>query len=204
MVPELRARMPGLDLADSLVTNPHKWLFVPVDCSTLFVRDPQLLREAFSIVPAYLTTTETGVTNLMDYGVQLGRRFRALKLWMVLRAFGLAGLRARMRYHCAHAAELAEWIRQDPRFALAAPVPLSTVCLRAVPDLPPAEQDRFNDALLARVNAAGPVFVSHTTLRERHMMRLTVGNLRTRREHVVQAWDLIRSAYAPTAAEFGL
>jgi aromatic-L-amino-acid decarboxylase len=192
--PELRAAMPGLERADSIVTNPHKWLFVPSDCSVLLLRNPDVLREAFSLIPHYLSTTESGVTNLMDYGVQLGRRFRALKLWMVVRAFGVAGLRERIRYHCALAREFAGWVAEEPGFELFAPVPFSTVCFRATPDLPPAEQDAFNERLLAQVNAAGPVLISHTQLRARYVMRLTVGNLRTRREHIERAWELIRSA----------
>jgi aromatic-L-amino-acid decarboxylase len=167
----------------------------------LFVKDPGLLRAAFSIVPDYLTTTESGVTNLMDLGVQLGRRFRALKLWMVLRAFGLEGLRRRMRYHCALARELAEWVQADARFELVAPVLFGTVCLRATPALAPAEQDVFNERLLARVNAAGPVLVSHTRLRGRFVLRVAVGNLRQRREHIALAWRLIQEAYVATVAE---
>ncbi|MBN2448600.1 MAG: amino acid decarboxylase [Phycisphaerae bacterium] len=199
IVPEVRAKMPGLELADSLVTNPHKWLFVPVDCSTLFVRDANQLREAFSIVPDYLTTTETNVTNLMDYGVQLGRRFRSLKLWMVMRAFGLEGLRERIRYHCALAHEFESWVAADERFELAAPVPFSTVCFRATPALSLDEQDAFNERLLARVNVAGPVLLSHTRLRGRYVMRIAIGNLRTRMSHVRAAWDLIRAAYEQVA-----
>lgn len=199
--PELRRLMPGLERADSLVTNPHKWLFVPVDCSVLYVRDPELFRETFSIVPYYLTTTESGVTNLMDYGVQLGRRFRALKLWMVLRAFGAAGLRERIRYHCALAAKFADWVRADQRFELAAPVPFSTVCFRALPPLPAVEPDAFNERLLAEVNAAGPVFLSHTRLRNRFVMRLTVGNLRTTPDDIAAAWHLIHQAYDRAAAQ---
>jgi aromatic-L-amino-acid decarboxylase len=193
--PELREVMPGLGEADSLVTNPHKWLFVPVDCSVLFVRDPDLLRETFSLVPHYLSTTETA-TNLMDYGVQLGRRFRALKLWMVMRAFGAAGLRERMRYHCTLARAFAEWVRAAPGFQVVAPVPFSTVCFRATPGVSPVEQDAFNERLLSEVNAAGPVFLSHTRLRDRYVLRLTVGNLRTTRAHIEQAWSLIQEAHA--------
>ena len=191
--------MPGLELADSLVTNPHKWLFVPVDCSVLFVRDPLLLREAFSIVPDYLATTEKGVTNLMDYGVQLGRRFRALKLWMVMRAFGIEGLRERIRYHCGLAKEFAGCVRGDARFEVVAPVPFSTVCFRAVPAVEPAQQDEFNEQLLERVNQAGPVLLSHTRLHGRYVLRVAIGNLRTQRSHVMQAWDLIRAAYEAVA-----
>jgi aromatic-L-amino-acid decarboxylase len=195
MCPEYRRIMPGLDLADSLVTNPHKWLFVPVDCSTLFVRDPGLLREAFSLIPDYLTTTESNVTNLMDFGVQLGRRFRALKLWMVLRAFGAEGLRARMRYHCQLAQEFKTWIDQDARFERVAPVPFSTVCFRA--RWPAAtDEDELNERLVQSVNAVGPVLLSHTRLNNRYVIRLTVGNLRTRPAHLQQAWDLLQDSYS--------
>ena len=193
--PEYRKLLDGLELADSIVTNPHKWLFTPVDCSVMLVRDPDILREAFSVVPEYLRTSETDVTNLMDYGVQLGRRFRALKLWMVIRAFGVDGLRARLRSHCEMAREFAGWLEADDRFEISAPYPFSTVCFRAVPRLPAAEQDRFNEELLERINAPGQVFLSHTKLHDRYVLRLTIGNLRTTRAHIQQAWDLIRAAH---------
>jgi aromatic-L-amino-acid decarboxylase len=192
--PEYRERMPGLGRADSLVVNPHKWMFTPVDCSVLFVRDPALLKDAFSLVPEYLRTDDGEVTNLMDYGFQLGRRFRALKLWMVIRAFGVAGLRERIRAHCALARELADRLAADPRFELAAPVPFSTVCFRARAEGTPEERDRFNERLLARVNAAGPVFLSHTVLRERYTLRVAIGNLRTERARVEALWDLLTAS----------
>lgn len=196
IVPELRELMPGLDRADSLVTNPHKWLFVPVDCAVLFVKQPDLVREAFSVVPHYLTTPERGVRNLMDYGIQLGRRMRALKLWFVMRSFGLTGLRDRIRYHCELASELATWIQADPNFELMAPVPMGTACFRATPPgLSPEQQDAFNEALVAKVNAEGPVFISHTQLCGRFVLRICVGNLRTRREHLETAWSLVRESY---------
>jgi aromatic-L-amino-acid decarboxylase len=205
--PELRAAMPGLERADSLVVNPHKWLFTPVDCSVLYVRDPALLRAAFSLVPEYLRTSEEEVTNLMDYGFQLGRRFRALKLWMVIRSFGVEGLRERIRWHCELARELAARIEADPGFELAAPVPFSTVCFRALLDgatdgLGEA-QDRFNERLLARVNAAGPVFLSHTALKGRYTLHAAIGNLRTEREHVETLWELIVRAAEELRREEG-
>lgn len=191
--PEYRVLLDGLELADSIVTNPHKWLFVPVDCSVLFVRDPELLKEAFSVVPEYLRTSEAGVTNLMDYGVQLGRRFRALKMWMVFRAFGVKGMLERIRNHCKLAGEFAAWAEDQAGFEVVAPVPFSTVCFRATPSgLDDAACDAFNERLLERVNAAGPVFLSHTKLNERFVMRLAIGNLRTTRAHVRSAWNLIR------------
>jgi aromatic-L-amino-acid/L-tryptophan decarboxylase len=192
--PELRERMPGLERADSLVVNPHKWLFTPVDCSVLFVRDPELLKAAFSLVPEYLRTDDGEVTNLMDYGFQLGRRFRALKLWMVIRAFGAEGLRERIRGHCALAQELADRLSGDSRFELAAPVPFSTVCFRARSDGSHEEQDHLNERLLARINAAGPVFLSHTVLRGRYTLRVAIGNLRTERAHVEALWKLLISS----------
>jgi aromatic-L-amino-acid decarboxylase len=157
----------------------------------LFVRDPAQLKDAFCLVPEYLRTDEAAVTNLMDYGFQLGRRFRALKLWMVIRAFGAEGLRARIREHCALARELAGWIEADPRFEIAAPVPFSAVCFRARTGGLPEEQDRFNERLLSRLNAAGPFFLSHTVLRGRYTLRVAIGNLRTTREHVQALWDLL-------------
>ncbi|HEV2846600.1 MAG TPA: pyridoxal-dependent decarboxylase, partial [Thermoanaerobaculia bacterium] len=190
LCPEYRERMPGLERADSLVVNPHKWLFTPVDCSVLFVRDPALLRDAFSLIPEYLRTDESEVTNLMDYGFQLGRRFRSLKLWMVIRAFGLEGLRERIREQCGMARELADWIEADPRFELAAPVPFGTVCFRVRGDSPEA-QDRLNERLLARINAAGPFFLSHTGLRGRYTLRVAIGNIRTTREHIQDLWRIV-------------
>jgi aromatic-L-amino-acid decarboxylase len=196
--PELRTLFDGIEQADSVVVNPHKWLFTPVDCSVLFVRDVAELRAAFSLVPEYLRTDEEGVTNLMDYGLQLGRRFRALKLWMVIRAFGVSGLRDRIRYHCALAREFAGWVRDEPGFELVAPVPFSVVCFRLARGSSGEEQDRLNERIMAQVNAAGPVFLSHTKLGGRLVLRVAIGNLRTTRTHVEKAWELIRRA-APRA-----
>jgi aromatic-L-amino-acid decarboxylase len=202
--PELRALMPGLERADSIGINPHKWLFTPVDCSVLLVRDLANLRAAFSLVPEYLRTDESGATNLMDLGFQLGRRFRALKLWLVIRAFGVEGLQERLREHCAMARELAARIEADPEFELVAPVPFSVVCFRARLAGGGAAQDLFNERLLAAVNAAGPFFLSHTVLRGRYTLRVAIGNLRTSRRHLDELWRLLREraaalASAPTA-----
>ena len=198
--PELRERFAGWEAADSIVMNPHKWLFTPVDCSVLFVRDVEQLRSTFSLVPDYLQSAEQGVTNLMDLGIQLGRRFRALKLWMVIRAFGVDGLAERIREHCRLARELAGWVEAEPGFELAAPVPFSAVCFRAVPPGEPEDQDRFNERLLAEVNAAGPVFLSHTRLRDRYVLHAAIGNIRTTESHVRQAWELVRKAAASLSA----
>jgi aromatic-L-amino-acid decarboxylase len=199
--PELRGMFAGWERADSIVVNPHKWLFTPVDCSVLLVREVDRLRSAFSLVPEYLRTTEEGeVTNLMDLGIQLGRRFRALKLWMVIRRFGVEGLREAIAEHCRLARQLASWIEADPAFELCAPVPFSVVCFRwRGPGLDEPEIEARNRRLLDAVNRAGPVFLSHTSLAGRWVLRVAIGNLKTAERHVAQAWDLIRRAASETA-----
>ncbi|HZF13243.1 MAG TPA: pyridoxal-dependent decarboxylase [Thermoanaerobaculia bacterium] len=201
--PEHRALMAGMERADSIVVNPHKWMFTPVDCSVLFVRDPALLRSAFSLVPEYLRTDEAGVTNLMDLGIQLGRRFRSLKLWMVIRTFGVEGLRERIREHCALARWLAGAIEAAAGFEVAAPVPFSVVCFRAKVEGGAEAEDRFNERLLAAINAAGPFFLSHTVLQGRYTLRVAIGNLRTTRADVEELWDLVRGSAARLRAEMG-
>ena len=196
IVPEMRHVLAGVDRADSVVVNPHKWLFTPIDCSAMFTPKPDVLKRAFSLVPEYLVTREQdAVENLMDYGVQLGRRFRSLKLWMVIRAFGVDGLAARLRHHMELARRFAEWVDADPEWELMAPVPFSLVCFRwAPPHLGEAERDAANDAILQRVNASGDVFLSHTKLHGRFTLRLAVGNIRTELRHVERAWELLRDA----------
>ena len=198
IVPEMRGVLDGVERAQSLVVNPHKWLFTPVDCSAFLTRHPEIVKRAFSLVPEYLVTAEQGeVTNLMDWGPQLGRRFRALKLWMVMRAFGADGLAERLRAHCALAAELAAWIRAERDWRVVAPVPFSLVCFRWAPDgLADAEADAVNARILDRVNASGEAFLSHTKLGGRHVLRLAIGNIRTERRHVRRAWELLREAAA--------
>jgi aromatic-L-amino-acid decarboxylase len=196
VVPEMRGILRGVERADSLVVNPHKWLFTPVDCSALWVRHPEILRRAFSLVPDYLVTPEQdAVVNYMDYGVQLGRRFRALKLWMVIRAFGAAGLAERIRTHCALAREFASWVETEPGWEVVAPVPFSLVCFRFTGDGLPAEEcDRRTEAIMHAVNATGRAYLSHTKLGGRVVLRLAIGNLRTERRHVAEAWALLRNA----------
>jgi aromatic-L-amino-acid decarboxylase len=198
IAPEYRHILEGVDRADSLVVNPHKWLFTPFDCSTLYLRRPDVLRRAFSLVPEYLVTREQDeVVNYMDYGVQLGRRFRALKLWMVIRAFGVDGLAARLREHCALARTFASWIEADGDWELMAPVPFSLVCFRYAPrGMDDAERDRRNEEIMHAVNAGGDVFLSHTKLRGRFTLRLAIGNIRTEERHVALAWRRLREAAA--------
>jgi aromatic-L-amino-acid decarboxylase len=189
ILPERRDEvLSGCDRADSFVVNPHKWMFTPVEFSAFFTRRPDALRRAFSLVPEYLKTNEdAAVTNFMDYGIQLGRRFRALKLWMVIRYFGVDGLRARIREHIRLARMFADRVDADRRFERVAPVPFSTVCFRL------KGADEANAELLDRINATGKAFLSHTRLEGRFTIRFTVGNLRTRESHVREAFELIAS-----------
>ncbi|HEX3548784.1 MAG TPA: pyridoxal-dependent decarboxylase [Candidatus Elarobacter sp.] len=194
ILPEFRYLLDQARGADSIVVNPHKWLFVPVDLSVLYVRDPELLRRTFSLASDVLVSFETGVHNYMDYGLQLGRRFRALKLWFALRTFGVDGIRERLRRHVALAQELASWIEREPGWEVVAPHPLSVVCFRYAPD--PAEDaatnDARNQAILDAVNATGEVFLSSTRLHGRLVLRIAIGNERTTRDDVALAWDLLR------------
>ena len=186
--PEHRWALAGCEHADSLVLNPHKWLFTPVDCSCLFTRRADVLREAFSLVPEYLRTSEEEVTNLMDYGPALGRRFRALKLWAVLRCLGREGLQALIREHVRLARLFASWVEADPGWEICAPVPFSVVCFRRV------GSDETNEAVLERVNATGEAYLSHTRLGDRYVLRLAVGNMRTMEADVRRAWELLQAA----------
>ena len=187
VVPELRHVLDGCDRADSIVINPHKWLFVPLDLSVLYTRRPDLLRQAFQVVPEYLKTTRGDeVENYMDYGIPLGRRFRALKLWFVLRYFGWDGIADRIREHVRLGKAFAEWVDGHDGFERLAPVPLSTVCFRAHPrgidgDAP---LDALNERLLAEVNRTGRAFLSHTRLRGKYVLRLVISQLRTEERHV--------------------
>jgi aromatic-L-amino-acid decarboxylase len=198
ILPECRSLLDGCERADSLVMNPHKWLFVPIDLSAFYTRRPEVVRAAFSLVPDYLRTPEDGqAPNLMDYGVSLGRRFRALKLWMVLRAFGREGIVERIRDHLRLARLFREWVEADPHFEVMAPTPLSVVCFRALfPGQDEEAHDRLNDAVVEAVNATGEVFLSATKLRGRTALRLAVGNIRTEERHVRRAWELLEGTAA--------
>ncbi len=195
ILPEFRSLLDPAHGAESLVVNPHKWLFVPIDLSVLFVRDPELLRRTFSLAAVYLVAPETGVHNYMDYGLQLGRRFRALKLWFAIRSYGVHGLQEHLRGHIALAQEFAGWVAAEAEWEIAAPHPLSVVCYRAVPaGRDDAAVDALNAAIMEDVNADGRIFISSTKLRGRTVLRLAIGNERTTREDVVLAWEIIREA----------
>ena len=185
---ELRWAWEGIERADSLVVNPHKWLFTPVDCSVVYTRRPDVLRDAFSLLPEYLRTNVDEVTNLMDYGPALGRRFRSLKLWTVIRCYGREGLQALIREHVRLAQLFASWVEAEPGWEVVAPVPFSVVCFRR------DGSDEENEALMERVNATGETYLSHTRLDDRFVMRLAIGNARTTEADVTRAWELLRSA----------
>jgi aromatic-L-amino-acid decarboxylase len=199
MLPGYEHLLDGVATADSLVVNPHKWLFTPFDLSVLYCRHMDVVRGAFSLVPEYLRTTDpSGVRNLMDTGIQLGRRFRALKLWMVLRHFGAEGLRTRLAEHIRLARLFASWIDDARNFERLAPVPFSVVCFRAIPPGTPSEPaiDAFNERLLESINRRGEIFLSHTRLSGKLVIRLAVGNLHTTEAHVRRAWELLRTQAA--------
>jgi len=186
VVPELQHILAGCERADSLVTNPHKWLFTPFDLSVLYCRHMDLLKRAFSLVPEYLRTPEQEkVRSGSDYGIQLGRRFRALKLWMVMRYFGQEGLAARIREHCRLARLFASWVDESPDWELMAPVPLGLVCFRA------AGPDALNESIMHGVNASGRALLSHTRLNDKLTLRLSIGNIRTTEQHVRDVWELL-------------
>ena len=199
VAPELRWVLDGCERADSVVVNPHKWLFTPIDCSVLYTRRPTLLRDAFTLVPEYLRTATDGdeaVINLNDYGTSLGRRFRALKLWMVMRAFGAEGIAARIREHVRLGSLLAGWVDEDPGWQRMAPAPLSTVCLRAHPQGIDAETEleRLNAAVMEQVEAGGRYLLSQTRIGNAFSLRVAIGNLRTEERHVRGLWEALRQA----------
>jgi aromatic-L-amino-acid/L-tryptophan decarboxylase len=203
VVPEYRYILDGVEDADSFVVNPHKWLFIPFDCSAFFIKRPDILKRAFSLVPEYLVTREQDdVVNYMDYGVQLGRRFRALKLWMVIRAFGTDGIAERLREHCALARMFAGWVDASVDWIVTAPVPFSLVCFRYAPKgLSDVECDARNEAIMHAVNETGDVFLSHTKLHGRFTLRLAIGNIRTEERHVALAWQRLNEAAAALARD---
>ncbi len=214
LIPEYRHVLDGCEAADSIVVNPHKWLFTPIDCSVLYTRRPDTLTGTFSLVPEYLRTGADGeIRNYMDWGVSLGRRFRALKLWMVLRSFGSQGIVERLREHIRLAQRFAHWVDEHPDFERLAPTPLSVVCFRASPaelrgssggSGADAERalNEFNASLLERLNRGGEIYLSHTSLNGRYTLRLAIGNVRTTERHVERAWELIVAESRRLVADF--
>ena len=208
LLPDRRGPFAGWERADSIVINPHKWLFTPLDASLLLSRRMDQQRAAFSLVPEYLRTLDrvNPVLDYNEYQPQLGRRMRALKLWMQLRWFGMEGLRRRIRYHLDLGADFAAWVDGDPDWERLAPAPFSVVCFRYRPsrfagreDEPAirSQLDDLNTRLMDAVNRTGEVFLSHTRLRDRFTIRMAIGNLHTEPRHVARAWALLRAEAAP-------
>lgn len=201
ILPERRDVLDGCERAHSFVVNPHKWLFTPVDCSALYTSRPDLLRRAFQHVPEYLVVSRTdGSVNLMDYGVSLGRRFRALKLWFVLRSFGLEGLQSLVREHIRLAGLLSGWIDADPDFERLADALFSTVVFRhRPPDMQRDHLNGHNQRLLERVNARREVYLSHTRVRGSYALRVAIGNIHTDEAHVRGALRVVKECAAERA-----
>jgi len=198
ILPEMRHLLDGCDRAASLVVNPHKWLFTPMDCSVLYTSRPELLKRAFQLIPDYLVVSEGNeVVNLMDYGVALGRRFRALKLWFVIRNLGVEGLQALIRQHIRIAQMLARWVDDEPSFERLADVNFSTVVFRhRPPEMQADKVDSHNAAIMEYVNATREVYISHTRVRGRYALRIAIGNVHTTEAHVRRAFELIKEAGA--------
>ncbi|HEX8737055.1 MAG TPA: pyridoxal-dependent decarboxylase [Pyrinomonadaceae bacterium] len=194
IVPEFQKYFKGMNRADSIVTNPHKWLFTPFDLSVLYIKDLDLLKKTFSLVAEYLKVTET-VTNQMDYGIQLGRRFRSLKLWFVMRYFGRDGLIERLREHCRLAKLFAAWVDESYDWELLAPVPFALVCFRAAPEGVAEENlDALNEKIMNDINASGAAYLSHTKLNGKFTLRLSVGSIRVEERHLRKVWNLLNEA----------
>jgi aromatic-L-amino-acid decarboxylase len=194
ILPEIRELASGYDLVDSLVFNPHKWLFTNFDCTAYYVKDPQSLVRTFSITPEYLKTDfDQQVNNYRDWGIQLGRRFRALKLWFVIRSFGVEGMQAKLRDHLKYTRWFLEQLEQHPDFEVLAPVPLNTICFRYnPPGFPASELNHLNQRILERINQEGAIFITHTVLRGRYVLRMVIGQTEVTMPDVEKAWEILQ------------
>jgi aromatic-L-amino-acid decarboxylase len=194
MLPEIQWIFKGIEKADSLVINPHKWMFTPIDYSLFFTKKPDVLKRAFSLSAEYLDTSRDEVTNYMDYGIQLGRRFRSLKPWFIIRYFGLEGLRNRIREHIRLANMFANWIEKSDDFELVAPVHFGVVCFRACPQKISGEEqlNSLNKNLLNEINKTGKLFLSHTMLNNKFVIRISISGLRTFEAHIESAKEIIQ------------
>jgi aromatic-L-amino-acid decarboxylase len=195
IVPEMRYIFDGIEFADSIVINPHKWMFVPVDCSILYIKEPGILKRAFSLEPEYLKTkVDSEVINYNDYGVQLGRRFRSLKLWFVIKYFGAEGLAGIIKRNIETAKKFKQLVQEDSEFQLMAPVPFSTICFRYKPVGYTGDLNKLNSKLMDEINKTGRIFLSHTKLNGNFVIRLVVSGIRTEEKHVLEAWEIIKKA----------
>jgi aromatic-L-amino-acid decarboxylase len=194
ILPEKKWMLEGADLADSFVFNPHKWMLTNFDCSAYFVRDEGALVRTFEIHPEYLKTgVDAEVKNYRDWGIQLGRRFRALKLWFVIRSYGKEGLQKMVREHIRLAEMFKEWVEQDERFELMAPVPVSLVCFRLNDGRDEDQLDKLNKEFLERLNETGKLLLTQTSLRGKYVLRMAIASRLTEEKHVCDAWELIQT-----------
>jgi aromatic-L-amino-acid decarboxylase len=196
LLPEMRWMSDGVELADTFVFNPHKWMMTNFDCSAYFVKDKEALVRTFEILPEYLKTAEGDrVNNYRDWGIQLGRRFRALKLWFVIRSFGIQGLQDKVRHHIELARWLVRQIESSDNFELLAPVPVNLVCFRfhprGVDNLETLNQ--LNERLLENVNATGKMYITHTKLGGAYTLRMAIAQTNVTSDDVAQAWDLLKA-----------
>ncbi len=204
LIPEYRWMIDGIEYADSFVFNPHKWMFTNFDCSAYFVKDEAALIHTFEILPEYLKTSEaSAVKNYRDWGIQLGRRFRALKLWFVIRSYGVEGLRSMIRNHLALAQGLLKKIEDHPDFEILAPMPLNLICFRFKPKgvSDETELERINSAILARINETGEVFLTHTKLDGRYAIRIVIGQTYVEQTDVDKAWSVIRESASEVSGD---
>lgn len=200
IVPEFRHHFNGWERADSIVVNPHKWLFTPFDLSVLYCKDLSILKDAFSLVAEYLKTSdEQTVKNGMDYGIQLGRRFRSLKLWFVIRYFGREGLIARLREHCRLARLFGSWVDASSDLEMLAPVPFALVCFRACPQ-GAGDLDALNEKIMNAINSSGEAYLSHTKLNGNFALRLSVGSIRVEERHLMKVWNLLKDQLSASKA----
>ncbi len=195
VLPEMKYIFEGLENADSIVVNPHKWMFTPIDLSAFYTKKPEILKRAFSLIPEYLkTNVDNTVENYMDYGIQLGRRFRALKLWFIIRYFGVEGIQNRIREHINLTKKFSGWLKENNGFEILAPSPFSVLCFRYHPkNLNDENQlNELNEKLLNKINETGELFLSHTKLNGKFTIRIAISGLRTEERHVKKAWELIK------------
>ena len=198
ILPELQHHIKGIEKVDTIVTNPHKWFFTPFDLSVLYVKDLDLLKQTFSLIAEYLKVSES-VTNQMDYGIQLGRRFRSLKLWFVMRYFGKEGLQTRIREHIRLTKLFASWVEESENFELMADVPFALVCFRACPKNI-ADLDKLNEKIMNEINASGEAYLSHTILNGKFTIRLSIGSIRVEERHIEKIWNLLEKEISRNSA----
>jgi len=196
IIPEMKWIMNGAENADSIVINPHKWMFTPSDISAFFIKDKNILREAFSLIPEYLKTDDGSAENFMDYGIQLGRRFRSLKLWFTIRYFGVDGITERLRDNIRTAKKFEQWIDGSKYLVKMAPVHFGTVCFRALKEgLNKEELNLFNEKLMNNINSTGRIFISHTKLNGYFVLRVVTSGIRTKERHAKLAEEVISEEY---------